>query len=702
MIGHVIGNYRIVERLGGGGMGEVYKAVDLMLERAVAVKCLPSNLTSETRFVERFRAEAVNLGKLSHPNIATLHSFFREGEQFFMVMEYVAGETLEAALRRVGAFAVEQALPVFLQTLDGVGHAHEKGIVHRDIKPANIMLAPGGIVKVMDFGIAHAVGSRRMTEAGRLIGTFEYMSPEQVRSEPSDQRADIYALGILLFEMLSGRVPFSSPSEYELMRAHVELPPPPLREFAPHAPEFIEQAILKALAKQREDRFQSVEEFRSFLCRNDFSRYSLKHASSRKSLPRDVTTEVVTTKAERARHGSSGEHLKPTRLAASEAETFETASHANAAPPANESSPPKIASPNDVSPDSVPPTNKVLLPVAPPTNVASPNTLTPPVEPETMGTRSFRSGSRLLKLIVEEQRRGSWMKSRRLFIGSVVAAIVTALIVAGRLMTGEPECVGCPLPVDSPPALLSPSPGASPSSSNPPLFKPEMAYVAGGSFRMGRDDEPWPGEDSAWVFWQRPAHEVRVNSFWIDRTEVTVAEYAAFVREQRYPPPPDWASGGPPPGRERWPVANVSFNDALAFARWRSRHDGVTYRLPTEAEWEYAARGRDARRYPWGDEWAHDRAQVEADAPCAVASYPAGASVWGVYDLIGNVSEWTASPPAAYEGRDVLPPGMEGKVVVRGGAYNSLPYGSAPVSATSRGFVAVTERRPTLGFRLVR
>lgn len=683
MIGHVIGNYRIVERLGGGGMGEVYKAVDLMLEREVAVKCLPHNLTREARFVERFRTEAMNLGRLSHPNIATLHSFFREGEQFYMVMEYVAGETLEAALRREGAFTFEQALPLFCRTLDGVGHAHEKGIIHRDIKPANIMLTPGGVVKVMDFGIAHAVGSRRMTEAGRLIGTFEYMSPEQVRSEPSDQRADIYSLGILLFEMLSGRVPFSSPSEYELMRAHIEVPPPPLREFAPHAPEFVEQAILKALAKQREERFQSVEEFRS-------------------ALLEPLGAPPVLRTGEGVRHGSSGEHLKPTRLAASEAETFEAVPPAKEALPANESSPPKIASPNDVSPDSMPPTSKVPLPAAPPTNGASPNAVTPPVEPETTGTHSFRLGSRLLELIVEEQRRGGWLKSGRLFIGSVAAAVGLALLVAVRLMTGEPECADCPPPTPSPLASPSPSPGASPSSSNPPLFKPEMAYVAGGSFRMGRDDEPRPGEDSNWVFWQRPTHEVRVNSFWIDRTEVTVAEYAAFVREQRYPPPPDWVRGEPPPGRERWPVVNVSFNDAVEFARWRSRHDGVTYRLPTEAEWEYAARGRDARRYPWGNEWARDRAQVESDAPCPVASYPAGASVWGVYDLIGNVSEWTTSPPTAYDGRDVLPPGMEGKVVVRGGAYNSLYYGSAPVSATSRGFVAVTERRPTLGFRLVR
>jgi tRNA A-37 threonylcarbamoyl transferase component Bud32 len=268
MIGSVVGSYKIIDKIGEGGMGAVFKGVDLMLEREVAIKMLRPELARQPNVVERFRTEAVTLAKLNHPNVATLHSFFRQGEDFFMVMEFVRGQTLDDVIRAQGAMQCNQAIQLFCMALEGIDHAHKMGIVHRDIKPANMMLTETGSIKVMDFGIARVLGTDRLTKAGHLIGTVEYMSPEQVRGEETDARSDIYSLGILLYEMLTGRVPFNSTSEYELMRCQIEDAPTPPRVHGPHIPLPVEQAIMRSLAKKREARYQSASEFRAMLMRS--------------------------------------------------------------------------------------------------------------------------------------------------------------------------------------------------------------------------------------------------------------------------------------------------------------------------------------------------------------------------------------------------------------------------------------------------
>lgn len=262
MIGHTVGSYKITEKIGEGGMGAVFKGIDVMLDREVAIKMLRPELARQGQLAERFRSEAVTLARLNHPNIATLYSFLRQNDDYFMVMEYVRGETLEQLMRRQGPMNCETAVTLFCHALEGMEHAHAMNIIHRDIKPANMMLTERGSIKVMDFGIARVLGTDRMTRAGHLVGTIEYMPPEQVRGGETDARSDIYSLGILLYEMLTGRVPFTSPSEYELMRSQVEDAPPPPREFAPQTPVEIERSILRALAKNKDDRFQTAGEFR--------------------------------------------------------------------------------------------------------------------------------------------------------------------------------------------------------------------------------------------------------------------------------------------------------------------------------------------------------------------------------------------------------------------------------------------------------
>jgi len=253
-----VGNYKLLQELGEGAMGTVYRALDMQLEREVALKSLRPELARRPDIVDRFREEAKLQGKLENIHIVRLYQFLREGSEFFMVMEFVKGKTLSEILRQRQRLPPNEAVTIMEQALAGLGYAHKRNIVHRDIKPANIMINEDDTVKVADFGIARLVGSARQTKLGSIVGTLEYISPEAVQGNDATAVSDIYSCGILLFELLSGRLPFESPNEYELARAHVKDKPPSLRQFAPETPTRLEKAVMRALAKKPGDRFQSA------------------------------------------------------------------------------------------------------------------------------------------------------------------------------------------------------------------------------------------------------------------------------------------------------------------------------------------------------------------------------------------------------------------------------------------------------------
>jgi eukaryotic-like serine/threonine-protein kinase len=261
MIGTQLGNYRVVARLGEGGMGTVYRATDTMLDRDVALKVLRPELARQAALVERFRAEAVALARLRHEHIAALYGLDRQGDELVMVMEYVSGETLESRLGRTGPMNWQEALPIMRGVLAALGHAHVRGVVHRDIKPANVMVDSDGTVKVMDFGIARLMGENRQTRAGVAIGTPSYMAPEQLRGEDVDGRTDLYAAGALLFELLTGRVAFEADSDYSLMMQQLNEPPRPPSTLTPGVPRALDAVVSRAMAKQPAQRFASATDF---------------------------------------------------------------------------------------------------------------------------------------------------------------------------------------------------------------------------------------------------------------------------------------------------------------------------------------------------------------------------------------------------------------------------------------------------------
>ncbi len=259
-----IGQYQIGDLLGEGGIGRVHAAYDVTLGREVAVKSLRPEFLRDAGFVERFRTEASNLAKLSHPNITTVYSLIEQGRSLFMVMERVHGQTLEELLRqRRGGLGVAESLAFIVQAANGLAYAHSMGLIHRDIKPANIMIIPSsGQVKIMDFGIARMRGSQRQTRDGSIIGTLAYMAPEQLRDESTDERSDLYSLGIVLYEMLTGVPPFVADTEYGLMQAQINAKPQCLRNLIPHADARLEAVLNRALAKRPAQRFASMSEFR--------------------------------------------------------------------------------------------------------------------------------------------------------------------------------------------------------------------------------------------------------------------------------------------------------------------------------------------------------------------------------------------------------------------------------------------------------
>lgn len=259
-LGDRIGPYEFTNLLGEGAFGRVWAAVDARLGRKVAIKALRPEVYADADTVSRFQAEAKILAGLNHPNITTLLDIYEHDGTDVMIMEFVPGQTLESILQHLGSLSFEEALSVIVQSVSGLAYAHERGLVHRDVKPANLMISEEGSVKIMDFGIARTADSSRRTKVGQAIGTPIYLSPEQCRGGEGDERSDQYSLAIVLFEILTGYPPFEAENDFDIMRAHLESPPPMLNTIV-SVPRNVADAVARAMAKSPADRFASVEEF---------------------------------------------------------------------------------------------------------------------------------------------------------------------------------------------------------------------------------------------------------------------------------------------------------------------------------------------------------------------------------------------------------------------------------------------------------
>src|SRR5438067_7711419 len=273
LVGQTIGHYKISKRIGSGGMGEVYLATDITAGREAALKLLPTRFTSDAERLKRFQQEERALVGLNHPNILTVYEIGEDHSTHYIASELIEGETLRQRLMR-GRIEVGEAVDVAIQVASALAAAHEAAIIHRDIKPENIMLRPDGYVKVLDFGIAKLAESTFAeatadeaesvtlagTNLGSILGTVRYMSPEQARGAPVDKGTDIWSLGVVLYEMVTGHAPFTGDTPAEVMTSILEKEPPPLTNYVAHAPAELQQIISKTLRKEREERYQSAHE----------------------------------------------------------------------------------------------------------------------------------------------------------------------------------------------------------------------------------------------------------------------------------------------------------------------------------------------------------------------------------------------------------------------------------------------------------
>jgi serine/threonine protein kinase len=257
------GRYRLVAQQGSGGMAVIYKATDLALGRTVAVKILRPSLTNDPEFLKRFRQEARNVANLSHPNIVTVHDVGQHGNTHYIVMEYIDGEDLKRLIRASAPFSIDRALSIAIKICAGVGYAHRAGLVHADVKPQNALVTESDQVKVTDFGIAQALTATKPHEQERqriVWGSPHYFSPEQAQGDPPTPASDVYAIGIVLFEMLTGRLPFVGTDQQELALAHIRETPPNASDFNPNVPVHLDRILHKVMSKEPASRYRTADQ----------------------------------------------------------------------------------------------------------------------------------------------------------------------------------------------------------------------------------------------------------------------------------------------------------------------------------------------------------------------------------------------------------------------------------------------------------
>jgi serine/threonine-protein kinase len=514
-----LGKYEIVDEIGRGSYGVVYRAHDTTLDRAVALKVLHPQLLVDQAFVMRFQREARILARLRHPNIVTVYEVAEAEGNLYIAMELARGPSLAAAIAKQGRIPWQETLNLIEPVCKALDYAHRQGIVHRDLKPANVLLDEEYGPMLVDFGIARLVGgsSVSLTVDG-VVGTLAYIAPEVWNEVVAKAPADVYALGCIVYEMLTGEALFASATVAQSVLAHFNGPQFPA-QWPDGVPERLEAALSKALAREPEDRFASAGEMM------------------------DALEQVVS--------GPAGEKALPT----------------------------------------------ILSPTKP--------------------------------------------------------------------------------------------------------FEPEMVLIPAGEFLMGSD----PNEDKDADDNEQPQRTLYLPNYYVARTPATNAQYLAFVQDAGWTPPGHWEGGKPPRGKENHPVVYVSWVDALAYCKWLSEATGRSYRLPSEAEWEKAARGTDGNIYPWGNQWDAGRCNNEESGigdTTPVGEYsPEGNSPYGCVDMAGNVLEWTSSlykpyPYDAADGRE--DPDAEGARVLRGGAFGDEP---GLVRCAFRPWSPPGSRGRSRGFRVV-
>jgi serine/threonine-protein kinase PpkA len=757
--------YEIIRQLGRGGMAIVFLAKDNRLERLVALKLLPQELSYDETFALRFLREAKISAKLSHPNIIQIHDVDSRGGFFYYTMSYIDGVSLAQIIRKSVALNTKVTARLGIQVCFALQHAHEKGVVHRDIKPENILINKKHQPIVVDFGIAKAIHDTKLSQTGMFIGTPHYMSPEQIRGEDLDGRSDIYSLGCLLYEMATGKPPFGNLDHAALLYHQVHVTPMRPETVRPDVPPALSEIIMQALAKDPVSRPQSAAEMGKLLHEAFFAAGTgdqgaapppPKSATAPLPAPPSPGETAVMSSAP-----SSPELFKPeprrsreigvegdrTFVAAPrripEEEPLRSRRAAPLSKPSARERSRKLFAlagaagivllgvaalfltgiiPRGKGPSApletiaVAPGGQESVSPPPDTGASRPAPNAPEKSPSRAVTRSPEVGTTPQPAPAPTpESKPAAGKTERLPAPSAASNSPSqeGNPKAARLPAVTPEQKTPPPSTESRPPSREPErtalrtiPEKRPESPTPaPVPPPQKTpdrlsatinwvSITGGTFTMGDTVGDLPDVS-------RPAHKVTVSSFEISRDEVTVQQYAVFLRATGRQEPPEWERQLENPER---PVIFVSWDDAAAFARWAGA------RLPNEAEWEYAARGGlDGAKYPWGDDQPSGRANCRHPFEGGVGwvKYLMKPGMFspnrfGLNDMAGNVWEWCADWDSRYSDAPAVNPagGLSGtKRIVRGGGWNSSDLA---VRAAIRGGNDPATRGSHIGFRIAR
>lgn len=677
------GRYYLERRLGQGGMGVVFKGRHTFLKTQHAIKViLPDLVGNDPMLATRFRQEALAAAAIRHPNVIAVTDFgIVQSKMPFLVMEFIKGKSLHDILAHEGPMPVERAWEFISALAAGVAAAHRQNIIHRDLKPLNVMVQDdvpiAGGLKILDFGLAkiksgELLGSFVQAQTSGLMGSPYYMAPEQWSDEEPDSRADVYSLGVILYQMLCGDVPFKGSSIPSIMKKHLTVPPPTFQSRGIAVPPQIEAIVRHSLEKEVGARIESVDTFmhelRSAIDFSNRDAASRQRSDTMVDQPQTIITGLTLTDtqppgtAAQTQPPASADTNFSTSLPSAPGDDGKfTRQDKTPEPTISEAAPRQVAAPLEQSVVSSTATHDPDL-----TRVRG---VSSSIGVDSVVVQPPPHGRHLRIEVPEQKRTGPKLA----IVGAIVLLLAIGLAVGGYFFF-RPR----PTPPEN------------------PTFKADLVPIDGGTFQMGRDDGPLS---------ETPAHSVAVEAFSMEKTEISNAQYLEFVTATNYAPPGHWIAKKPPAGQELWPVVGVSLEDANAFASWRSARDKITYRLPTEEEWEYAARnGSQNDLYPWGANWQERIAVIKEGDPSPVGSRPTGANKWGVLDLIGNVWEWTSSRVSKYPGNPItIPDSTKDWVVIRGGCYLSDPLlAERPVSACMREFVPSGTKNLVLGFRLVR
>ncbi len=673
-----LGKYEILEELGRGGFGIVYKAHDTILDVPRAVKVLHAALVADSTFMSRFKQEARLAAKLDHPNIVPVYDYDEENGHFYLAMKYMPGGSLRTLLNSEGKIEEQEAVKIFEEICSGVSYIHKQGIIHRDLKLGNILFDADGSARICDMGFAKAMsgsGAASLSASGGMVGTPAYMAPEIWRGMSATPATDIYSLGCIFYEMLTGKVLFDGTTPADVLTKHVVDGP----VFDGNIPERDMRILKKALAMEPANRYKTADELLEALALID-------------ERPK---MEPIST----------------------------------------------VIEPPNTAPA---PYTPMPTPMQTPTPNPEPVSYTPP--PTTGEYRPPQPSSKPAKAKL------TWLPWAIFGVLAVVVLGLAAYLTDGfgliKPQPGATQAINTENPAEvqntqaSVPAVSSgventpvvavaqPTPLPEYFPTNDPVTglgilsvnirqKDQMVqmYIPAGRFKMGINEDRFKWLQSVW--WckdcsdktyidELPRHDVVLDSFWIDKYEVTNSQYSSCVSAGACTPPGQNTSKT----RENYfqesqnyqfaefPVVYVNYDQAAAYCAW------VGGRLPTEAEWEKVARSLDGRQFTWGDEAPNDQmANIfnYVGDTTLVGSYPKGATVFGVMDIIGNVWEWVSDwYESGYYANSPLnnPTGPEtGDMrILRGGSFQS----KFVFSRTTERFPAEVDfSHPAVGFRCV-